>query len=169
MSRRLSIIRDKTAWVEEEVEWAKYRTQQQQHQTVLQLLQAHKSNTMTSRLPFRNFPYSQNNRFKYREELLDRLKTHLQPGTTPSTLRTASLHGLGGVGKTQIALEFAYRHADDYDAIFWLKAETSVKLRESTCICSRALQQESQPGPQQDAALVSAFQRWLVTATTAGV
>ena len=33
------------------------------------------------------------------------------------------LHGLAGIGKTQIALEYTYRHRHEYDAIFWLAAE----------------------------------------------
>jgi len=34
-----------------------------------------------------------------------------------------ALHGLGGVGKTQIALEYVYRHALEYSAVFWIGAE----------------------------------------------
>jgi AAA+ ATPase superfamily predicted ATPase len=30
------------------------------------------------------------------------------------------LHGLGGIGKTQLAVEYARRHKDSYSAIFWL-------------------------------------------------
>ncbi len=33
------------------------------------------------------------------------------------------IHGLAGIGKTQIALEYTYRNKTDYDAIFWLAAE----------------------------------------------
>ena len=37
--------------------------------------------------------------------------------------QSSALHGLGGVGKTQIALEYAYRHALEYGAVFWIEAE----------------------------------------------
>lgn len=40
------------------------------------------------------------------------------------------LHGLGGIGKTQLAIEYTTRHKEKYTAIFWLNAneEDSLKL-----------------------------------------
>ena len=42
---------------------------------------------------------------------------------------TIILHGLGGIGKTQLAITYAIRHKDSYSAIFWLniKDEDSIK------------------------------------------
>ncbi|KAF2106247.1 P-loop containing nucleoside triphosphate hydrolase protein, partial [Lophiotrema nucula] len=46
-------------------------------------------------------------------------------------IKSVALHGLGGVGKTQVALAFAYSKIDLLDAIFWVAAETDVVLKQS--------------------------------------
>jgi hypothetical protein len=47
-----------------------------------------------------------------------------------TTRSTVILHGLGGIGKTQLAVEYSRRHKEKYTAIFWLNAndEDSLKL-----------------------------------------
>ncbi|KAF3936044.1 hypothetical protein ABW20_dc0100975 [Dactylellina cionopaga] len=48
------------------------------------------------------------------------------PRDVPAVL---TLIGTGGMGKSQIALEYAYRHNRDYTAVFWVSAanETTIK------------------------------------------
>jgi hypothetical protein len=43
--------------------------------------------------------------------------------------RAVILHGLGGIGKTQLSIAYAKRHKDNYSVIFWLniKDEDSLK------------------------------------------
>ncbi|KAI9784312.1 MAG: hypothetical protein M1839_002373 [Geoglossum umbratile] len=45
--------------------------------------------------------------------------------------RTVVLHGLGGIGKTQLATAYAKRHKDNYSAIFWLNIRDEDSLKQS--------------------------------------
>ncbi|KAL5331173.1 hypothetical protein ACEPPN_000702 [Leptodophora sp. 'Broadleaf-Isolate-01'] len=45
--------------------------------------------------------------------------------------RTVVLHGLGGIGKTQLTVAYAKRHKDDYSAIFWLNIKDKDSLKQS--------------------------------------
>ncbi|KAK0702125.1 hypothetical protein B0T26DRAFT_877331 [Lasiosphaeria miniovina] len=48
-----------------------------------------------------------------------------------SAANSLNLVGLGGIGKSQLALEYAFRCADEYDAIFWMKADSAENLHNS--------------------------------------
>ncbi|BBA99088.1 putative ATP/GTP binding protein [Actinacidiphila reveromycinica] len=61
-----------------------------------------------------------NRNFTGREDLLDRLDAHLRGGRRAVV---QALRGWGGVGKTQIAVEFAHRHRAAYRLVWWLDAE----------------------------------------------
>lgn len=64
-----------------------------------------------------------NEHFYSRQRLLaDADKTLSSPGTI------CIFHGLGGVGKTFAGVEYTYTHKDQYDAIFWLQADTAPGL-----------------------------------------
>ena len=71
-------------------------------------------------------PYLRNPHFTGRDELLDELHAKLTDGRVALT----ALRGMGGVGKTQLALEYAYRHAGDFDLVWWLRAEEPATLLE---------------------------------------
>ena len=38
------------------------------------------------------------------------------------------LHGLGGIGKTQLAIQYAYIHQEDYTSVWWVNASTTQTL-----------------------------------------
>jgi MinD-like ATPase involved in chromosome partitioning or flagellar assembly/tetratricopeptide (TPR) repeat protein len=60
-----------------------------------------------------------NMRFTGREDDLRRLREQLRDfGTT--VVLPVTLQGLGGVGKTQVAIEYVHRFKTDYDLIWWL-------------------------------------------------
>ncbi|CCH34197.1 hypothetical protein ABZ816_10270 [Actinosynnema sp. NPDC047251] len=60
-----------------------------------------------------------NPHFTGREETL----TAIRGALTGGVVAVQSLHGLGGVGKSQTAIEYAHRHAADYRCVWWIPAE----------------------------------------------
>ncbi|WP_322769851.1 FxSxx-COOH system tetratricopeptide repeat protein, partial [Frankia sp. Cr1] len=69
---------------------------------------------------------ARNRHFTGRQELLGRLRAGLASGTVAVT----ALHGLGGVGKTQLVIEYIHRHAAEYSLIWWIDAEQPGLLAE---------------------------------------
>jgi tetratricopeptide (TPR) repeat protein len=65
--------------------------------------------------------------FTGRNRYLHSMHEALSAGNT--CVLTPAVTGLGGEGKTQLALEYAYRYAGEYDGIWWLRAEQPVTLR----------------------------------------
>jgi hypothetical protein len=64
-----------------------------------------------------------NPNFTGRANLLTQLRRNLTSAHAAAVLQAQTVHGLGGVGKTQLAVEYAHRHATDYDLIWWITAE----------------------------------------------
>ncbi|MYS27507.1 tetratricopeptide repeat protein [Streptomyces sp. SID7804] len=63
-----------------------------------------------------------NTSFVGRQALLRAVEEQLGSQDTAAVLPHA-LHGLGGVGKSQLALEYIYTHQHDYKVICWIPAE----------------------------------------------
>ncbi|OSM07686.1 hypothetical protein MAIT1_04545 [Magnetofaba australis IT-1] len=62
-----------------------------------------------------------------RESDLDRLNRSLRDDNVAIT-GSAALTGQGGIGKTQLAVAYAYRHANEYDGVFWLPGNDADSL-----------------------------------------
>jgi tetratricopeptide (TPR) repeat protein len=63
---------------------------------------------------------ARNPHFTGRDTELDEVARTLAAGATTTV---HSVHGMGGVGKTQLATEYAYLHAGEYDLVWWIAAE----------------------------------------------
>ncbi|GHG23906.1 ATP-binding protein [Streptomyces albogriseolus] len=63
--------------------------------------------------------------FSGREAAMLQLRTGLLNGQQAVV---QALHGMGGIGKTQIAVEYAHRFASQYDLVWWIDAEQADQL-----------------------------------------
>ncbi|WP_405365962.1 FxSxx-COOH system tetratricopeptide repeat protein [Kitasatospora sp. NBC_00039] len=61
--------------------------------------------------------------FTGRRAVLDHLHRQLGAGVAAVLPTSQTLYGLGGIGKTQLALEYAHRYRAEYDLIWWIDAE----------------------------------------------
>ena len=76
-------------------------------------------------IPFNLSNLQRNSSFVGREYLLESLKREIKEGK--NTLNTIVLHGSGGMGKTQLALEYVYQSSKDYTSVFWINAASEEK------------------------------------------
>ncbi len=117
-------------------------------------------------------PYARNLHFTGRDEILDQLMQHLDPNdvTQPETLRRAALtqsqviKGLGGIGKSQIAIEFAYRARAEgrFAHTIWLNAASEEAILTSLAALSALLPPPFQlTGETDQRKLVAAVLKWL--------
>lgn len=71
-----------------------------------------------------NVPVRRNPLFTGREDVLEALANALHTKHTVALTQVQAISGLGGIGKTQIAIEYAYRYQENYEAVLWMRAET---------------------------------------------
>jgi hypothetical protein len=84
-------------------------------------------------VPFRN-PH-----FTGREQLLERLHSMLRAGASQMAILPHALHGMGGVGKTQLAIEYCWRYAAEYDLVWWVRAESPTSMRSGLADLAEAM------------------------------
>ncbi|NOR49311.1 MAG: tetratricopeptide repeat protein, partial [Methanosarcinaceae archaeon] len=108
--------------------------------------------------PTWNVPHNRNPNFTGREEHLASLKMAMSSGK-PAAL-TQAIHGLGGVGKTQLALEYAYRNVAEYDIVWWVRSEEPATLAADYASLAKALEL-----PENEAAdqlvIIKGVKHWL--------
>ena len=79
-----------------------------------------------------------------RAGLLNTLRDRLSHAS-PAAVLPEALHGLGGIGKSQIAVEYVYRHAADYDLIWWIPSENPSEIQTALAQLAVRLGLSSEP------------------------
>jgi transcriptional regulator with XRE-family HTH domain/tetratricopeptide (TPR) repeat protein len=111
---------------------------------------------------FWTVPYLRHPYFTGRENILETIHARFISNHAPIEMQALALTGLGGIGKSQVAIEYAYRYASAYCAVFWLAAETAETLTTSLQHIADLLDlPECQSARQSQ--MVAAVQRWLTT------
>jgi hypothetical protein len=86
------------------------------------------------------------NAFVGRESYLEMMMQHLSPASVAWRRRICVLHGLGGIGKTQLAIEYARLHKNEYSSCFWIDGKTEEALIQSLVSIASRLPQAQIPG-----------------------
>lgn len=110
-----------------------------------------------------NLPYtSLGTLFKGRDEFLLDIRQHLTAEGPVVIKGKRAIHGMGGVGKTRAAIEYAWKHANDYNALLFISADTPESLqRNLAALCGPLILNLPEQHEKEQALQVEAALRWL--------
>ncbi|MEN8443651.1 MAG: tetratricopeptide repeat protein [Cyanobacteria bacterium J06555_13] len=108
-------------------------------------------------------PYLRNRYFSGREGVLLQLHEQLTQSRATAMIQAQAISGLGGIGKTQTAVEYAYRYHYEksvYKTVFWVNADTEASLSSDFASLAEQVAIPDAPILQQDGK-ISAMLSWL--------
>ena len=112
-------------------------------------------------------PFQPHAGFFGREEVLRNLDQTLLPrgdllvSSEPQPLRYAVLHGMPGLGKTELAIQFMFTRKSYYQGIFWVRAESASKLEADFATIAKILGLEDPSEPRNEVASRELAKGWL--------
>src|SRR6266699_353602 len=109
-----------------------------------------------------NVPFARNPFFTGRDAILADLGSTLTTTQRAAITQPQAISGLGGIGKTQTAIEYAYRYQDDYQAVLWVRSSTREELL-SDFIAIASLLHLPEKDAQDQSSAVTAVKAWLET------
>jgi tetratricopeptide (TPR) repeat protein len=107
-----------------------------------------------------NIPFPRNRFFLGRDALIADLALQLRSNKPLALSQPQAISGFGGVGKTQLAIEYAYRYVQQYQAVLWTRAESREVLTSGFVGLARILDLPERD-EQDQKTVVEAVKRWL--------
>jgi chromosomal replication initiation ATPase DnaA len=109
-----------------------FRSAQEDQQMASLLSKKHRfeDNQTYNQVQLYQLPYFDDQNFLGRSDVITKIAQALEPRSHSKAL-FFSIWGLGGIGKTQLALAFAHKSKHTFQAIFWIRAETEASIQKS--------------------------------------
>lgn len=157
-------IKRLSSTVEREADLARMRTDENRYKEVLDIMENLKESKIrdTEARQCHFIPSELNLRFWGRDKILQAIKDKLSPEQSTGSLQAFALYGMGGVGKTQIALQYANKNRASYNTILWIAAETTISMGQSFRDIAKVLGLvESDEEIQDSVAAILKVKEWL--------
>jgi DNA replication protein DnaC len=160
--RTIKRLKNLSQIVEKEAEAARMRLEGERHAEVLSVMKAFGGSPKKDTLPCYCLPLSLNEKLIGREDELKRVADALDPQEGNPQSRSLALYGMGGVGKTTIARQYANNARDRYEVIFWISADNMAKMTQSFLEVAQKLELVPENRKTEDAATAMAkVKSWL--------
>ncbi|CAP86729.1 Pc20g14000 [Penicillium rubens Wisconsin 54-1255] len=153
--------------IEREVDLSRVRLDNEKYRVVLDFMAELKTQRSKNVNRVAHYlPFAECSHFYGRDNILRLIDEALFVYTSTRSLRSFALHGMGGVGKTQIALKYANASREKFDVILWISAENPVTIWQSFRRISKILDLIEPDTELDDYAIIVKVKDWLSAAKT---